>query len=333
MLTLLPPNTRIFCPNSVAALMNLPGQPPTPTPAAVQAGFLPECRALAAAADDADWLMFTACTDPELLRPLLTSPAASAKQSLSQVLCDQRSLIFASGSPLPEELQREHSAELLPFLHRPHPDDILLLPRHAVAASGQLNIADAVLQHHPLLEIHQREPNCSRTPGPTPVAPLLQRDAFRRSVQLMLSRTNRSRDDFSCIEAGLLLLHDFDDHSHTIVQALEGLGRLRTADCWHAIMHRREPDPGNAAWWFRRVSSHPAAAVPGRSLERWLQSIRASGVVQQRALQLLNSRQQVDGQRLIELAGEAALQPGSTADSTLRLVQYLEMVNLLTFPA
>lgn len=59
------------------------------------------------------------------------------------------------------------------------------------------------------------------------------------------------------ILAGLLLIHDFLDPSHEYSQSIEGMGADGNGDYWHGIMHRREPDFGNAKYWFRRVGNHP----------------------------------------------------------------------------
>jgi hypothetical protein len=56
--------------------------------------------------------------------------------------------------------------------------------------------------------------------------------------------------------AGLWLYHDFLDESHTISQEVE----TPTGSFWHAIMHRREPDPSNSKYWWRRVGNHPVLA-------------------------------------------------------------------------
>lgn len=61
------------------------------------------------------------------------------------------------------------------------------------------------------------------------------------------------RDMAAACLAGLWLYHDFLDESHEISQEI----RTPTGSYWHGIMHRREPDAANAAYWFRRVGEHP----------------------------------------------------------------------------
>src|SRR5690349_7040702 len=53
--------------------------------------------------------------------------------------------------------------------------------------------------------------------------------------------------------AGLWLYFSCCDEAHKIAQDIH----TAEGSFWHAIMHRREPDPGNAAYWFRQVGSHP----------------------------------------------------------------------------
>lgn len=57
------------------------------------------------------------------------------------------------------------------------------------------------------------------------------------------------------LKAGLCCFHDDFTGCHQAAQSLEGQGQ-RHGDYWHAILHRREPDYGNARYWFRQVGRH-----------------------------------------------------------------------------
>jgi hypothetical protein len=53
--------------------------------------------------------------------------------------------------------------------------------------------------------------------------------------------------------AGLYLYFGCWDDAHETAQAVE----TREGSYWHAIVHRQEPDAGNAGYWFRQVGTHP----------------------------------------------------------------------------
>jgi hypothetical protein len=53
--------------------------------------------------------------------------------------------------------------------------------------------------------------------------------------------------------SGLYVYFSCFDEAHTIAQDIA----TPEGSYWHAIVHRQEPDAGNAAYWFRRVGAHP----------------------------------------------------------------------------
>jgi hypothetical protein len=53
--------------------------------------------------------------------------------------------------------------------------------------------------------------------------------------------------------AGLYLYFSCRDEAHEVAQSDSSL----VGNYWHAIVHRQEPDAGNASYWFHRVGEHP----------------------------------------------------------------------------
>lgn len=115
------------------------------------------------------------------------------------------------------------------------------------------------------------------------------------------------------IAAGLYLYCGCWDDAHTAADRRED----RNGYFWHAIVHRQEPDPGNAAYWFRMTGKHPIFA-------RLAREAGASGYP---------TSSEWDPLAFIEFCESARLRPGS-ADEPLALeIQLLEWQLLFDYCA
>src|SRR5207244_5176001 len=76
------------------------------------------------------------------------------------------------------------------------------------------------------------------------------------AADLFLPNAVQRMDCAEACLAALWLYHDFLDESHNVSQSITTVD----GSYWHGIMHRREPDASNAAYWFRRVGKHPVFA-------------------------------------------------------------------------
>ncbi len=74
-----------------------------------------------------------------------------------------------------------------------------------------------------------------------------------RQIDDRLAQTRLNGQRAALIRSLVLLWHDHLDASHTLSQAIHSAD----GSFLHGIMHRREPDFGNAAYWFRKVGEHP----------------------------------------------------------------------------
>jgi hypothetical protein len=86
-----------------------------------------------------------------------------------------------------------------------------------------------------------------RRPGTEKLEPL------NRKIDSVLGQGSMNERS-ELVRALVLLWHDHLNEAHELAQGVDGPDGAFV----HGIMHRREPDYGNAAYWFRRVGKHPA---------------------------------------------------------------------------
>jgi 5-methylcytosine-specific restriction endonuclease McrBC GTP-binding regulatory subunit McrB len=70
--------------------------------------------------------------------------------------------------------------------------------------------------------------------------------------------------------AALFLYFSCFEEAHRLLENCE----TTEGELWHAILHRREPDTGNAAYWFRKAGPHPTFTLLAHAAVRILHRIR-----------------------------------------------------------
>ena len=119
--------------------------------------------------------------------------------------------------------------------------------------------------------------------GPGPREGVLPASEVLAKVDAWLAGQKFSAKTAKLFRAAALLWHDHHDDAHAIVQD----DPSSEASFLHAILHRREPDPGNARYWIARVGRHPAYAsiarrvgeyLAGDEFKRWRDILMPGGV-------------------------------------------------------
>jgi hypothetical protein len=265
----------------------------------------------------------------------LNTHAESVHQMLAQLMKDgsvSPSRIICSNEPVPRDLLSALPAVLHSWIRRPQTTDLVQLDLQSITSlPNSTSALEAAVQLQATSVAVAGDLNVDRFPPAGPdqckVSPKVLNSAFQQTIAALEIRPMEQR----CVEAGLWLLWDCLDESHEISQTMEGKGSPRTADYWHGIMHRREPDASNASYWFRRVGDHPAFHQLRDRLEQWMQEIG----VPLAHIEIVRSRlltvKSFDPIAMVEFSTTALKNRGTDEERAFRIVQYLEILNLLAW--
>ena len=158
--------------------------------------------------------------------------------------------------------------------------------------------------------------------GPGPRSGVEPIAALNSAVDAALKEVTLNKRQSDLLRALILLWHDHLDASHVIAQRYEDDA---DGSYVHAIVHRREPDYGNAKYWFHRTRQHPAyAALAERAGELLNDDVGLRG-----ALML---RGKWDALAFVDACEEAGSLPDRDPHlRRLQAVQQAEFENLLDY--
>ena len=160
-------------------------------------------------------------------------------------------------------------------------------------------------------------------PGPRHgVSPL---PALNRQLDEWLAASGLADARAELLRASILLWHDHHNAAHGIVQDSE----TKDGSYIHAILHRREPDYGNAKYWFHRVGKHACFIDLAERAAALLTAKDEAALARK-----LNPNGTWDALAFVDACDETGHEPDSTARSSLlRELQQIEFEVLVDYLA
>jgi hypothetical protein len=117
------------------------------------------------------------------------------------------------------------------------------------------------------------------------------------------------------VYAGLVLYLGDWEAAHNAAQNIETID----GSYWHAIVHRQEPDSGNAGYWFRQVGNHPVFPALRED---------AAGILSRYPWVNFKLNARWDPGAFIDLCGAAVQEPGSELERAVIEIQHAEWKRL-----
>jgi len=157
--------------------------------------------------------------------------------------------------------------------------------------------------------------------GPGPRKGVQTQAQLDAALDISLQQSQTSVERLQLIRALVLLWHDHLASAHELAQTIDS----QDGAFVHGIMHRREPDYSNAAYWFRRVGPHPVFSEIAKRAKELPGSKSNASLYHQ-----LVKESAWDPFGFIDACKDAATNPAADADQRyLREVQRIETESLL----
>jgi hypothetical protein len=153
--------------------------------------------------------------------------------------------------------------------------------------------------------------------GGTCSSPEAHRLLKQQSAEMLF---NLSRAPSAAL-SGLWLYFSCFEESHSLSQDIE----TSEGSFWHGILHRQEPDPGNAGYWFRNTGSHPVFPA--------LREAAAELLANHPDVTAFKLKDNWDPFAFIDFCEQARRQPGSSAEKCAQEIQRAEWQLLFDYCA